>query len=87
MMYPGFLVKAKQDKIPGAVDAFEDAGKAEAVHAALYKKAMQDMNAWKGQGKGNNFYVCPVCGNVVEKMDFMRCPICNTGKKMFMTVK
>ena len=85
VMYPEFLVKARKDKNQGAMNTFEDAGKAEAVHAALYKKAMQNMSAWKG--KGNGFYVCPVCGNVVEKMDFMRCPICDTSKKLFMAVK
>ncbi len=85
VMYPEFLAKAQKDKVKGAIDTFEDAGRAEAVHAALYKKAMQDLPAWKGKGKG--FFVCPVCGNVVEKTDFLRCPICDTSKKLFITVK
>lgn len=85
LMYPEFLAKAEKDKIKGAVDAFEDALKAETVHAALYKKAMGDLKSWKG--KGNGFYVCPVCGNVVEKTNFLRCPICGVSKKLFMVVK
>ena len=84
-MYPEFLAKAKMDKNKGAMDTFEDAERAEAVHASLYKRAMDDMKAWKG--KGNGFFVCPVCGNVVEKTNFMRCPICDTSKKAFIAVK
>lgn len=84
-MYPEFLAKAEKDKAGEATDAFEDAGKAEAVHASLYREAMQDLKSWKG--KGSAFYVCPTCGNVVERTNFMRCPICGAGKRAFLVVK
>ncbi len=64
VMYPEFLAKAEQDKIKSAVDAFEDAGAAEAVHAKWYKTAIDNLDNWKGQKK--DFYVCPLCGNVVD---------------------
>jgi len=85
VMYPEFLAKAKMDKNKGAIDVFEDAGKAEAVHASLYKEALGNLKAWKGKNK--DFFVCPVCGNVVEKTDFQVCPICDTSKLKFMVVK
>ncbi|HNX68277.1 MAG TPA: ferritin family protein [Candidatus Omnitrophota bacterium] len=85
IMYPGFLKKAEADNNKDATDAFEDANAAEAVHASLYKEALADLKAWKRGNK--NFYVCPVCGNVVERMGFKNCPICDTNKRQFMAVK
>ncbi len=85
VMYPEFLAKAKIDKNKGASDVFEDAGKAETVHAGLYKQALGNLKAWKGKNK--DFYVCPVCGNVVEKTAFKSCPICGESKRKFMAIK
>ncbi|MDD5226143.1 MAG: ferritin family protein [Candidatus Omnitrophica bacterium] len=85
VMYPEFLAKADKDKITNAADAFEDAGKAETVHASLYKKALGDLKAWKGKNK--KFSVCLFCGNVVEKLNFESCPICGESKKQFVGVK
>ncbi len=80
-MYPEFLAKADLDKNKDAADAFEDAGKAEAVHASLYKSAMDNLPEWKGKSK--KFYVCTFCGNVVEKVDFKVCPICGKSKDLY----
>jgi rubrerythrin len=85
VMYPEFLAKAEKDGIKSASDAFEDAGKAEAVHAGLYKKALGNLERWKGKNK--EFYVCPFCGNVVKKIDFQSCPICGESKAKFIAVK
>ena len=85
VMYPEFLAKAEKDKIQGAIDAFEDAGAAEAVHASLYKKALENLKAWKGKSK--KFEVCTFCGNVVEKIDFKVCPICGKGKELYVVVR
>ncbi|MFH1209058.1 MAG: ferritin family protein [Candidatus Omnitrophota bacterium] len=85
VMYPGFLTKAEKDGIKSASDAFEDAGKAEAVHANLYKNALENLRGWKGKNK--DFYVCPFCGNVVEKANFQACPLCGESKMKFMAVK
>ena len=85
VMYPEFLLKANKDKSKAAIDAFEDAGKAEAVHASLYKEALGNLKAMKGKNK--DLFVCPFCGNVVEKMNFKSCPICGESKLKFMAVK
>lgn len=85
VMYPEFLAKAKKDGIKSATDTFKYAGKAEAVHARLYKNALENLNEWKGGNK--DFYVCLVCGNVVEKTDFRACPLCAASKMKFIAVK
>lgn len=84
VMYPEFLTKAEKDKISSAVDVFEDAQKAEAVHAQWYKTALANLDAWKGAK--NDFLVCPVCGNVVDVLPGAACPICQTDTKKFMAV-
>ncbi len=85
VMYPEFLAKAEKDKIQGAIDAFEDAGKAEAVHAGLYKRALTNLPEWKS--KGEKFYVCTFCGNVVEKLNFKECPLCGKSKDLYLRVR
>ena len=84
VMYPEFMVKAKKDKIANAVDTFEDAKAAEAVHAGWYKKALAKMDAWKGSKM--DFYVCPKCGNVVDVLPGLACPICMEDTKKFIPV-
>lgn len=84
VMYPEFLEQAKKDNIPDAVDAFEDTMKAEGVHAEWYKKALNELPAWKTKKK--DFFVCPECGNVVDALSFANCPICGTGKEKFIPV-
>ena len=85
VMYPEFLALAKQDKNADAIDAFEDANAAEAVHAKLYKGVLDSLQAWKVGPQ--DFFVCPVCGNVVDSLGFRKCPICNTSKKKFLTIR
>jgi rubrerythrin len=85
VMYPEFLAKAEKDGVKNVVDAFEDAGKAEAVHASLYKKALENLPEWKS--KDEKFYVCTFCGNIVEKIDFMECPLCGKSKDLYLRVR
>lgn len=84
VMYPAFLAQAKKEKKADAVDAFEDAKAAEAVHAGWYKKVLADQNGWKGAKK--EFSVCPVCGNVVDVLPTSVCPICLTPTMKFIQV-
>lgn len=84
VMYPEFLAQAEKAGNKEAVDAFEDAQAAEGVHAALYKEVLDNMEAWKGAKK--DFYVCPLCGNVVARLPAAVCPICATETKKFIMV-
>lgn len=84
VMYPQFLAKAEKDRNSEAADAFEDAEAAEAVHAAWYKRALANLDRWKGPK--TEFYVCPLCGNVVDVLPGSACPICMTDTKEFIAV-
>lgn len=84
-MYPAFLAQAKKDNVKSAIISFTRAKAAEAVHAALYRSALGNLNAWKSPNK--EFFVCPVCGYVTEKIVGPLCPICKTPTKLFMPVR
>lgn len=83
-MYPEFLASAEKEGNKEAIDAFEDAGAAEGVHAALYKSALDNLAAWKGPKK--DFWVCPLCGNIVSPLSGTQCPICKTPTEKFMPI-
>lgn len=83
-MYPEFLKQAEKEKIAEAIDAFEDAGAAEGVHANLYKNALANLDKMKGPKK--EFFVCPLCGNVVDSLPGLACPICMTDTNKFIPV-
>jgi rubrerythrin len=82
-MYPAFLTKAEADQNTEAVDAFEDAEKAEGVHASLYRQALDNLDNWKVK---KDFMVCPKCGNVVAVIPGPNCPICGEDTTKFMAV-
>jgi rubrerythrin len=75
--------RAEKDGVAKAIDAIEDAGKAEAIHADWYKKALGNLAEWKGKKK--DFYVCPLCGNVLDKRAG-KCPICQTASAQYLSV-
>ena len=85
IMYPAFLKQAERDNIKDAVEAFEDARAAEGSHAKLYGGMLKNLDLSKGLAK--DFYVCPVCGNVVDAITSSKCPICFTETKKFVKVK
>ncbi|MBF0216097.1 MAG: rubrerythrin family protein [Candidatus Omnitrophica bacterium] len=85
VMYPGFLAKAKKDKIADAIDAFEDAMSAEKVHADLYKNALKNLAKMKGAAK--EYFLCPKCGNIEKAIPGPSCPICMFDTKKFISVK
>jgi len=77
VMYPGFIQEAEKEQNAGAIETFNYAMAAEAEHAKLYKKALNNMNDWKVADTG--FAVCPLCGYTVEgKPTFANCPVCGT---------
>ncbi len=83
-MYPGFVAAAKAEKNTGALRAFNFALTAEGEHAKLYTAALNDLPQWKGPK--TEFYVCPVCGYTVRKIDFTKCPSCFTSREKYVTV-
>lgn len=84
VMYKEFLAQAEKENNKEAIDVFEDAQAAENVHANLYKNVLDNLDAWKKPKK--DFYVCPLCGNVVTALQWATCPICKTPAGQFMLV-
>ncbi|MBI4842865.1 MAG: rubrerythrin family protein [Nitrospirae bacterium] len=78
-MYPGMIDSAKAEGETSAARSFSFANEVEKIHAALYKKALQNL----GSNADVDYYVCLVCGNTVEGEAPDECPICGALKKMF----
>jgi rubrerythrin len=81
-MYPEMIEKAKAEKNDEALRSFDYANQVEKIHAALYTKALENL----GKNEIVDYYVCPVCGNTVEKAAPDKCPICSTPGSKFMKI-
>ena len=64
---------------------FGYAMKAEAVHAELYKRALEAVEQGKDLAEAG-FYLCPVRGNIEFGTPPDTCPICGTRKEKFVGV-
>jgi len=82
-MYPRMIADAQAEGNKRAEISFAYANAVEKIHAALYKKALENL----GKNEEVDYYVCQVCGNTVEGEPPDRCPICNSLKKMFRKVE
>ena len=81
-MYPGMKDAAKAEKNDAAFRTFNFANEVEKIHAALYTTALEKL----GKNEVVDYYVCPVCGNTVEKAPPVACPICGAPGKGFMKI-
>jgi rubrerythrin len=81
-MYPGMKDAAKAEKNDAGFQTFNFANEVEKIHAALYQKAFEKL----GKNEVVDYYVCPVCGNTVEKEPPDKCPICGAPGKSFMKI-
>jgi rubrerythrin len=81
-MYPEMMEKAKSEKNNDALQTFHYASEVEKIHASLYTKALENL----GKNEVLDYYVCPFCGNTVEKAPPEKCPICGTPGKKFMKI-
>jgi rubrerythrin len=75
-MYPPMLERAEAAN-HRAKHMFAYAVKAEAVHAALYKRALEAVSRGEDLAEAR-FYLCPVCGHIEFGVPPERCPICGT---------
>ena len=79
-MYPPMVEQAKVENHKGK-RMFEYANKAEAVHAQLYKLALEAVSQGKDLAE-TKFYLCPVCGHIEMGKPPVSCPICGVkGEK------
>ena len=79
-MYPPMLAQAEADDHK-AKRMFGYAVQAEAVHARLYKMALEAAKA--GKDLDVEFYLCPVCGYIEIGKPTEACPICKTKPEKF----
>lgn len=81
-MYPEMIQEANAEKNQEAYQTLHFANEVEKIHAALYKKALENM----GKNEAVDYYVCPFCGNTVEKAPPDKCPICGAPGKKFIKI-
>jgi rubrerythrin len=78
-MYPPMIADAEAESHEAAVRSFKFANEVEKIHAELYQKALDTLDA----PQSVDYYVCPVCGNTVENEPPDSCPICGAKGKSF----
>ena len=83
-MYPPMVEQAAAESHK-AQRMFAFAKKAEAVHAALYKLALEAVAQGKDLSEAN-IYLCPVCGHIELGKPTSPCPICGSKAEAFVQV-
>jgi rubrerythrin len=84
-MYPPMLKQAEAEGHK-AKRMFDYAPKAEAVHAQLYKMALEAVQ--KGQDlPQDKIYLCPICGHIEFGTPPANCPICNAKGSSYVQVQ
>ncbi len=78
-MYPEFIEEAKQEGNKRAQRSFELANEAEKVHGDLFKKTLTNID----KVEDVDFYLCEVCGNIVENEAPEKCSICGAPASKF----
>jgi rubrerythrin len=81
-MYPVYLNAADFQAEADAKRSFHFALEAEKLHAALFQKALDAVNAGKDIDL-KAIYVCPVCGHTILDEVPDNCPVCGAKKEMY----
>lgn len=82
-MYPSMIEDAKKDGSKAAERSFTYANKVEKVHAALYQKALDNLDTLEDA----DYYVCSVCGYTSENEPPDTCPVCGAKSTAFFEVR
>ncbi|NMC70182.1 MAG: rubrerythrin family protein [Myxococcales bacterium] len=77
--YDRLLQLAHEAGDKAAETVFSQARDVEAVHARLYRDALQRMT----EERETTYFVCPVCGYVSDGSRPERCPVCNVPGDRF----
>jgi len=81
-MYPEMITEAEEEGNKNAVRSFRFANEVEKVHAELYQKAMDNLDAMAEV----DYYVCSVCGYTCEVEPPEKCPVCDANQNAFFKV-
>jgi len=82
-MYPAMIEDAKDEGNKTAERNFTYANEVEKVHAALYQKASDNLDALEKK----DYYVCSVCGYTCENDPPEKCPVCDAKTSAFFKVE
>jgi len=82
VMYPQMIDNAAADGFDAAQRSFRFANAVEKVHAALYKKAIDNLE----RNAAVDYYVCKVCGNTIEGAPHGPCAVCQALPAAFFKV-
>ncbi|MFZ0243431.1 MAG: rubrerythrin family protein [Desulfobacterales bacterium] len=78
-MYPEMIATAKAEGDATAERSFTYANDVEKIHAALYQKALDQMDKLEAA----DYYICSVCGYTCENQPPDVCPVCGAKAKAF----
>jgi rubrerythrin len=81
-MYPEMIAAAQAEGHKAAERSFTYANEVEKVHAALYQKALDNLDS----PEAADYYVCNVCGYTCENQAPDVCPVCGAKAKAFFEV-
>jgi rubrerythrin len=81
-MYPEMIAAAKAEGNKSAERSFTYANEVEKVHAALYQKALDNLDSLEDV----DYYVCSVCGYTCETEPPDVCPVCKAKASAFFKV-
>jgi rubrerythrin len=77
--YPQFILEASEEGRNVAEEVFFQSNRVEDRHDALYQRATRQ----KGTTQATDYYVCQVCGNILEDRPPEKCPVCGAIRKKF----
>jgi rubrerythrin len=81
--YPKMIQEADEEGEQVAVTILSQSRDVEAIHAKLYKNALNNLIAQDL----TNYFVCTICGYITERDIPALCPICNASKLKFHEIK
>ena len=79
-MYPEMIQTAEDEEIKDAELSFSWANEVEKIHSQLFNKVL---SAQHSSTETYPYYVCPYCGNTVEKEPPEKCQVCGGDGKDF----
>lgn len=79
--YAAFLKMAEEENMAEAAEVFRNIRAADASHIARYEAILDNLENLQGLRK--DFFVCPVCGYVLDVLTVKACPSCGAGRTRF----
>lgn len=82
-MYPEMILAARAEGNRAAELSFHNANEVEKIHSALYGKLLGELDSAK---ESFPYFICPYCGNTVEREAPAKCSVCGAEGKLFQRI-